>query len=172
MYNAGWSFGKEKMGDVPDFSKGSFYFNPLTDNPSPELRDQFPAAVPANIWPSETDIPSFRDNCRELGSAMRNAVILLAAHIDRVLSRYVPSYQAGLFLDAMSLSTKAKARLLYYFPLGDEAQQSAQSDNWIAWHNDSGFLTCLASEIFVEHSTGRIISNPEPQNAGLFIAYR
>ncbi|KNC69255.1 hypothetical protein SARC_18238, partial [Sphaeroforma arctica JP610] len=22
MYNAGWSLGKEKMGDVPDFAKG------------------------------------------------------------------------------------------------------------------------------------------------------
>jgi hypothetical protein len=29
MYNVGWSHGKEKMGDKPDFAKGSYYGNPL-----------------------------------------------------------------------------------------------------------------------------------------------
>jgi hypothetical protein len=29
MYNVGWSHGKEKMGDKPDFAKGSYYCNPL-----------------------------------------------------------------------------------------------------------------------------------------------
>lgn len=29
MWNAGWSHGKEKLGDIPDISKGSFYANPL-----------------------------------------------------------------------------------------------------------------------------------------------
>ena len=32
-YQVGWSHGREKLeGDKPDFSKGSFYANPLTDN--------------------------------------------------------------------------------------------------------------------------------------------
>lgn len=29
MYNVGWSYGKEKLGDKPDFAKGSYYGNPL-----------------------------------------------------------------------------------------------------------------------------------------------
>ena len=29
--NAGWSHGKEKLGDKPDFAKASYYFNPITD---------------------------------------------------------------------------------------------------------------------------------------------
>jgi hypothetical protein len=29
MYNVGWSHGKEKLGDKPDFGKGSYYCNPL-----------------------------------------------------------------------------------------------------------------------------------------------
>lgn len=33
MYNVGWSHGKEKLGDTPDFAKGSFYGNPLYDEP-------------------------------------------------------------------------------------------------------------------------------------------
>ena len=28
-YNVGWSYGKEKLGDKPDFGKGSYYGNPL-----------------------------------------------------------------------------------------------------------------------------------------------
>jgi hypothetical protein len=32
MFNVGWSHGKEKMGNTPDFAKGSFYGNPLFDN--------------------------------------------------------------------------------------------------------------------------------------------
>lgn len=176
LYNAGWSFGKEKMGDTPDFAKGSFYYNPLTDDPSPELRAQFPASVPANIWPHEDDIPNFKSNCCELGSVMRNVAVLLARHIDKLLVKQVPGYQAGLFYEAMAASTKAKARMLYYFPLkpSEESAGAAPTGagNWIAWHNDSGFLTCLASEIFMEHSTGRIVENPEPDTAGLFIADR
>ena len=31
FYNAGWSHGKEKLGDKPDFAKASYYFNPITD---------------------------------------------------------------------------------------------------------------------------------------------
>lgn len=38
LYNSGWSFGKEKMGDKPDTKKGSYYFNPLSDDPRPETR--------------------------------------------------------------------------------------------------------------------------------------
>lgn len=174
LYNAGWSFGKEKMGDTPDFAKGSFYYNPLTDDPSPELREAYPSSVPPNKWPSEEDIPNFKSNCCELGTVMRDVAVLLAKHVDKVLVQLVPGYEKGVFYNAMVGSTKAKARMLYYFPLkpSGEVEEKGSSDNWIAWHNDSGFLTCLASEIFIEHSTGRIVENPEPETAGLFIADR
>ena len=173
LYNAGWSFGKEKMGDTPDFAKGSFYFNPITDDPSPELRAEYPSSVPANKWPDESDIPDFKKNCCHLGSIMRDVAILLAKHIDKLLVKQVPGYEKGLFFEAMTGSTKAKGRMLYYFPIqARDDGKSTGGDNWIAWHNDSGFLTCLASELFMEHSTGRLVENPEPDNAGLFIADR
>ena len=173
MYNAGWSFGKEKMGDKPDFAKASFYFNPLTDNPSPELRQEFPWALPANLWPEEEDIPNFKSNCCEIGYVMKEVATLLAKHIDFTLTAQVPGYQQGLFYSAIKESIKAKARMLYYFPIPPEKMQDpAQTDNWIAWHNDSGFLTCLAGEVFVDHASGRIIDNPEPESAGLWIADR
>lgn len=55
MYNAGWSMGKEKIGDEPDTSKGSFYANPLYDTPgTDEDKKEFPWALPDNIWPKES----------------------------------------------------------------------------------------------------------------------
>jgi len=174
MYNAGWSLGKEKMGDKPDFGKGSFYYNPLQDDPSPELRSEFPWALPANKWPDEADIPKFRDNCREIGSVMRDVAVLLARHIDKAIAANVPGYKKGLLHEAMSNSVKAKARMLYYYPIkvSAEAPAAVATDNWIAWHNDSGFLTTLAGEIYVNHDTGAIVPNPEPDTAGLYISDR
>jgi hypothetical protein len=173
MYNAGWSLGKEKMGDVPDFSKASFYFNPLSDDPCPEFREEYPWALPKNMWPAEEDIPHFKADACQLGSAMKDVAVLLAKHIDLLLTSRVPGYQSGLFYNAMLSSMKAKARALYYFPISPSASStSSRGDNWIAWHNDSGFLTCLAGEIFVDHTTGHVIDNPEPEHAGLWIADR
>lgn len=172
MYNAGWSYGKEKMGDTPDYAKASFYFNPLMDDPSPEMRSEYPWALPANKWPAEDSIPHFRDNCRQLGSVMKDIAALLARHIDKLLTAQVPGYQKGLFEEAMKTTNKAKARMLYYYPITPSSNESAAKDNWIAWHNDSGFLTCLAGEIFVNHDTGEKINNPEPDSAGLWIADR
>jgi isopenicillin N synthase-like dioxygenase len=176
MFNAGWSFGKEKMGDTPDFAKASFYYNPLLDDPSPELREAYPWALPKNRWPQESSIPQFRDNCREIGIEMKTVASLLSKHIDRLLVAQVPGYEAGLFAQAMEQTTKAKARMLYYYPITPPSSASTEEvktkDNWIAWHNDSGFLTCLAGEIFVDHDSGEVISNPEPDTAGLWIADR
>jgi hypothetical protein len=58
-YQFGWSRGKEKLEGKPDYSKGSFYANPVFDKPSddPELVSKYPAFYFGNIWPSETDAP-------------------------------------------------------------------------------------------------------------------
>jgi isopenicillin N synthase-like dioxygenase len=172
MYNAGWSLGKEKMGDTPDFSKASFYFNPLTDNPTPELRSDFPWACPLNKWPLESDISNFKSNCCEVGQIMKSVAVELSRHIDNLLASRVVGYESGSFYQAMVKSNKAKSRMLYYYPIQNSELSSASGDNWIAWHNDSGFLTCLAPELFLDHNTGCIIDNPEPSVAGLWIAQR
>jgi hypothetical protein len=57
LWNAGWSFGKEKLGDTPDLAKGSYYANPLYDVPaSDDDRKKYPSFWPSNIWPTE-DVP-------------------------------------------------------------------------------------------------------------------
>jgi hypothetical protein len=53
-YSFGWSHGKENLQGKPDFSKGSYYNNPETNdvtNGNQELIDKFPAFYHPNIWP-------------------------------------------------------------------------------------------------------------------------
>lgn len=164
FYNAGYSFGKEKLGDEPDTSKASFYFNPLTDRPgSDEDRSKYPASYPCNKWPTAL-LPELEPACKQLGSLMKDVVAALTKHVDAYASTQVKNYDKALLHNAMAETEKAKGRLLYYFPT-----LSSRDDSWIGWHADSGFLTALAGDMYVDHATGHEIPNPDP-NAGLYVA--
>lgn len=162
MFNSGWSFGKEKLGDVPDTKKGSYYFNPLSDDPRPEIRHQYPWALPANRWP-RVSLHELEDRCKALGIRMHQVVVELAKRIDDL--KYGPA-----IAHELEHSLKAKGRMLYYYPLSPDDHPSA--DGWIGWHNDSGFLTGLTPDMYFDHASGDIVANPEPQNAGLWVADR
>ena len=125
LYNAGWSHGKEKLGDKPDTAKGSFYFNPLSDKPgTPELRHQFPLSYPRNVWPDDEKIPGFESKAKNLGSIMHKAVVRLSLHIDALAKKRLgESYADNMLYNQMQGTDKAKGRLLYYFPI-----ESATSD--------------------------------------------
>lgn len=57
LYNAGWSHGKEKMGDKPDLAKGSFYYNPISDTPgSEEDRAKYPVSYPCSKFKLCADV--------------------------------------------------------------------------------------------------------------------
>lgn len=45
-------------------------------------------------------------------------------------------------------------------------------DGWIGWHNDSGFMTGLTPDMFVDDTDGSIMENPDPEGAGLWIVDR
>jgi isopenicillin N synthase-like dioxygenase len=164
MFNSGWSYGKEKLGDNPDTNKASFYFNPLCDNARPEIREKYPWAMPANRWPS-SDLPDLATHCKALGKRMHEVVVSLAKRIDCL--GYGPKIAGEL-----EHSLKAKGRMLYYYPIPDNGTSPVRPDGWIGWHNDSGFLTGLTPDMYFEHSTGRIVPNPEPASAGLWVADR
>ena len=95
----------------------------------------------------------------------------------------------------MKVTEKVKGRLLYYFPLNanhkheenedddddlarDQANENGDStknkeDSWIGWHNDSGFFTALAGDLYVHHDTGRSIPRQHVDpNAGLIVMNR
>jgi len=169
LFNSGWSHGKEKLGDKPDFAKGSYYFNPLSDSPGTQQdRENYPVSYPRNIWPK--DIPEFEPAAKKLGCLMHGVTAELARHIDTFAVNNVPGYCADLGF-AMKNTEKAKGRLLYYFPLSEEAVAENKPDSWIGWHNDSGFLTALAGDIYVDDATGQVVSCPDPE-AGLYVANR
>ena len=166
FYNAGWSHGKEKLGNKPDLAKGSFYFNPLTDTPgSEEDRRSYPASYPCNLWPAS--LPDFEPAAKHIGTIMKDVVVALTKHIDAFAAEKVIHYPPNLLYTAMKETEKGKGRLLYYFPLSDQASTPSQ-DSWIGWHNDSGFLTALAGDIYVDATTGEIVECPDP-HAGLYI---
>mmetsp|Transcript_3472 Transcript_3472/g.4613 ORF Transcript_3472/g.4613 Transcript_3472/m.4613 type:complete len:420 (-) Transcript_3472:21-1280(-) len=189
LYNAGWSHGKEKLGDdkPPDTSKGSFYYNPLTDTPgTPEDRQQYPLSYPCNLWPDKDILPGFKQNACHIGVILKEAVVELSKHIDALALRKAGSnnisYPPQFLYKAMKDTEKAKARLLYYYPLAEAgADQSSNEekqeapvpaeDSWIGWHNDSGFLTALAGDMYVDHKTGKAIACPDPA-AGLYVVDR
>jgi len=180
FYNAGWSHGKEKLGEEPDFAKASYYFNPITDVPgTEEERERYPASYPCNKWPNEEEVPQlrhFKDAAKTLGNIMHAVVILLAKHIDTMAERRVKGYTKDILYNAMRETEKAKGRLLYYYPLegtktnDDKNASVAKEDNWIGWHNDSGFLTSLAGDLYIDDTTGKPLPLLEiDPEAGLYV---
>ena len=151
----------------------SYYFNPLTDAPgSAEDRAKYPLSYPENIWPAPSDVPEFEEQAKALGSLMREVVVLLAKHIDRFAASFYPDYEADYLFNQMATTEKAKGRLLYYFPLSAaEIAEGVSEDSWIGWHNDSGFLTALAGDMYVDEATGEQVPCPDPE-AGLYVTTR
>ena len=111
---------------------------------------------------------------------MHETVALLAKHIDSMAAERVRGYTKDLLYNAMKETEKAKGRLLYYYPLeekanvsGGEASAASKEDNWIGWHNDSGFLTCLAGDLYVDDATGQPLSPSQVDpEAGLYVTDR
>mmetsp|Transcript_15166 Transcript_15166/g.23098 ORF Transcript_15166/g.23098 Transcript_15166/m.23098 type:complete len:326 (+) Transcript_15166:171-1148(+) len=167
MYNAGWSHGKEmiKPGQ-PDLAKGSFYFNPLVDQPgTEEERARFPMSYPKNVWPT-SQLPELEPAAKCLGSLVTKVAIELCPLIDRYVRTKNSNYQPQTLYNHLKNTDKVKGRLLYYYPL--TGQSSAMSDSWCGWHNDSGFLTALAGDMLwsVEEESNR------DNEAGLYVVNR
>ena len=200
LYNAGWSYGKEQLGHnkPPDTSKGSFYYNPVTDSPGTEEdRQLYPYSYPSNVWPSEDLLPNFQTNARKMGLLLKDVAVEIAKHLDvyvqSQLQHLSPEHKVESIYHHLKDTDKVKARLLYYYPLSSKKNDNnsdattndgrmpvaleeipVTEDSWIGWHNDSGFLTALAGEIYVHHITGDRISNMQDidPSAGLYVIDR
>ena len=161
------------MGDEheADTSKGSFYYNPITDAPGTEQdRIDYPCSYPCNKWPKDGSnhaIPAnFESLAKELGQLMYHVTVLLSKHIDAYMKEnYEEYYTNDLLHDSLKDTEKVKCRLLYYYP----NEENDKEDSWIGWHNDSGFLTALAGDIYIDNTTGKTLQNPDP-NSGLYIS--
>mmetsp|Transcript_50116 Transcript_50116/g.76197 ORF Transcript_50116/g.76197 Transcript_50116/m.76197 type:complete len:370 (-) Transcript_50116:44-1153(-) len=173
LYNAGWSHGKEKLrADVPDTAKSSFYFNPITDIPGTiSDREKYPVSYPKNKWPTKT-LPALEPAAKRIGCLMKDVAVCLAKHIDSYAVSRNKYYESGTLHKTLVDTEKAKGRLLYYYPLERQGALSTDSEDvWNSWHNDSGFLTALAGDIYMTPS-GEILEGSNSSAAGLHVVDR
>ena len=68
-WSFGWSHGKEKLQGRPDYSKGSYYNNPVENVPYTDKKivQQWPSFAHPNIWPSKEDEPELESSFMNLG---------------------------------------------------------------------------------------------------------
>jgi len=167
FYSVGWSHGKEKFLGVKDFSKGSFYANPQYDSIDDGTHKEGESdAFAPNAWPTE-DIPELEPAFKNLGCLIVDTGALLAKHIDKYISKKVPTVEEGKIHKIIKESKCCKARLLHYFPSDDPADGEA---DWCGWHNDHGTLTGLTSAMYFDKE-GKEVDFKDPES-GLFIQKR
>ncbi|GMI11631.1 hypothetical protein TrVE_jg1615 [Triparma verrucosa] len=171
-YQVGWSHGNEKLvGSTLDFSKGSYYCNPLYDYPSTNetLIKLYPSFLEPNIWPTSS-IPEFENAFKSCGRTMVEVGIMLSKQCDAYVKSECPTYATSLS-ELIKTSKCCKGRLLHYFPQ-NETSSSSEDDfsSWCGWHNDHGSLTSLLPPIYTD-SNGEQINNPDTK-AGLYVRSR
>jgi isopenicillin N synthase-like dioxygenase len=177
LYSFGWSHGKERFDGAPDYSKGSYYNNPLYDRPfeDEELIKKYPSFCHPNIWPEE-DLPELRPAFLNIGRLIVDVGLLIARQCDRFVKSKCETYEDGKLERIIRTSRAVKGRLLHYFPLDEAAAAASQQSNeqnyssWCGWHNDHGSLTGLVSAMYMSKE-GKEVQNPDP-TSGLYIRSR
>ncbi|KAG8982963.1 hypothetical protein FRB90_006436 [Tulasnella sp. 427] len=171
-YSFGWSHGKEIMNGKPDTLKGSYYANPIVDNPqvSEELKKQFPEYYGKNMWPAanEQGVEEFEAAFKDLGQFVFKVGCQLATACQ--------SFDRSTSLESLiSTSQTTKARLLHYFPPEKPATSGASDDSWCGTHLDNSMLTGLCSALYLKKAaaTDAPVEVPAPSpDAGLYIHTR
>jgi len=120
-YQVGWSHGREKLEDKYDYSKGSFYANPLTEDLAQSMLDRrkedgdnsealkwdesltkteeevhvlaksCPAFFASNVWPTE-DIPELESAFKDVAQLVHQVGIMLAHCCDSFVAANVSNY--------------------------------------------------------------------------------
>ena len=169
QYSFGWSHGKEIMNGKPDFAKGSFYNNPILNDPSTseEYRKKYPTYGGPNIWPTKS-LPELEYAFMDLGSLIVEVGKLVALHCDKFLNKAYPDLPSNFLQYMISKSITHKARLLHYFPISkEEAAPTPNNDSWCGLHIDHSVITGLTSAIYFDES---IDSFPEIDKSNSDIA--
>ena len=92
----------------PDYSKGSYYFNPLDDRAvdDEELIRKFPEFCEPNIWP--TEVPAMQESAKELGQLLVKVGVLIAKQCDAYIAKQIPGYTPGKLTRIIQESTICK----------------------------------------------------------------
>lgn len=171
-YAFGWSHGKEKLQEKPDYSKGSYYANPQYDKPveDEEIIAKYPSFVHPNIWPKE-ELPDLEFAFKELGQIIVSVGKLVAQQCDRYVRSKCPTYPERNLENVIDTSLCCKARLLHYFPIQQEGEaavpesKDSEFSSWCGWHNDHGSLTGLTCSLYLDEA-GNQVTNTD-KSAGM-----
>ncbi|KAI0670203.1 Clavaminate synthase-like protein [Trametes maxima] len=178
-YSFGWSHGKEIMNGKPDTMKGSYYANPVLDEPSVSsaLREAYPEYYGKNIWPSGTpEVQDFEQAFKDLGRFVFGVGCQLAVACQPFASSYLTDSSLSL-ADLIGTSQTVKARLLHYFPPSPENPLPAEDeaiDSWCGFHLDHSLLTGLCSAMYLRREPAgepSVVQSPSP-SSGLYIRTR
>ncbi|KAJ7139709.1 Clavaminate synthase-like protein [Mycena epipterygia] len=178
-YSFGWSHGKEIMNGKPDVLKGSYYANPVVENPnvSSALQESYPEYYNKNIWPKidEAGVESFETAFKDLGKFIFEVGCALAVACEPFALSHLNDASVSL-PELIRTSNTVKARLLHYFPPGPDSALPGENDHvddWCGWHRDHSILTGLCSAMFIrEDDSGlKIVPSPSP-DSGLYIRTR
>lgn len=175
-FSFGWSHGKEIMNGKPDTLKGSFYANPILDEPSttPEQNLEFPEYYSHNVWPREDSLKDFEEAFKSLGSFIFRVGRQLANACQPFAASYLTN-QAISLPDLISPNT-TKARLLHYFPPPpiEATNDDEPFDSWCGFHLDHSLITGLCSAMYFsskDAGESKPCSAPSSQS-GLYIKTR
>lgn len=153
-YCFGWSRGRESFKGKPDVAKGSFYNNPLFDDPADgneSVRAQFPYAASRNEWPS-AELPELEPTFKRMGRIAYEAAKPLVRHLDAFVASRVTNYSDALYKSIFTESRLTLGRLLHYY--------AGKEDSWCGWHNDNSAVTVLTPEMWMDEDTGEETSDP------------
>eukprot|EP00444_Apocalathium_aciculiferum_P010472 CAMPEP_0183389346 /NCGR_PEP_ID=MMETSP0370-20130417/4874_1 /TAXON_ID=268820 /ORGANISM="Peridinium aciculiferum, Strain PAER-2" /LENGTH=368 /DNA_ID=CAMNT_0025568583 /DNA_START=24 /DNA_END=1130 /DNA_ORIENTATION=- len=166
FYCVGWSRGKEKFRGKPDVAKGSFYANPLYDDPSggdPEVLEKYPVARP-NIWPEE--VPELQEALQRMGHMVYDVAKPIVKQIDKLVAEARPGHATTLYDRTFVESKFTVSRLLHYYGMTERDEFG----EWCGWHNDNSTITGLVPALWLEEGTGK--QTTPRVGAGLFVEGR
>ncbi len=169
FYAFGWSRGKEKMRNgKPDFAKGSFYNNPIYDEPTQdkEMIKKYPSNYSPNIWPS-LDVPTMESHFKFVGGFMHKVGLKVLKSCDKYLSTIIEDYPENNLHNIIKNSNTYKARLLHYYEQDEEVNQ--KEDGACGWHLDHGGLTILTKAVYLDSNYNEV---EEEKDAGLYVKDR
>jgi hypothetical protein len=156
MYSVGWSHGREELSPgQPDYNKGSFYANPLTDNLaaslqhrdggpfSTELAAAHPEFFAPNVWPAATSLPELQPAFVAMGRLLHHVGCLVGQVCDSYCLQRSGGATSPNMAATLKRSLNAKGRLLHYFAPSDNNNNNAatseshnDSTPLCGWHND------------------------------------
>jgi len=145
-YCYGWSRGREKFKGKADVSKGSWYNNPIWDDPADgdeAVISKFAACASKNIWPSE--LPELEPAFKALGKIMYTVAQPILKQCDNLVQSVYPEHRDDMFRKTFPESRLVAGRLLHYYPTTGES--------WCGWHNDNSVITGLVQAMWLNDET-------------------